>query len=179
MKEVNIKRTGPNALQRTIDNECGGYYKGDGNTFLVQQGIGSLRYRESDQTVLNVYVQRYNNGLGIKFRNLDHHKLLLVPEKEIDTISLIKKPDLISPRKKSLMMGALNRKWQYRYAKIFAFEDELIEEPVMQLGFRFFNDHELILECRSSNPSKFIDFFMKTEFSNRFKYDVADYKLVF
>lgn len=179
MREINIKRTGSTALNKLIESECGGLYRSNKNSFFSQIGLGGLRYRESEQTVLNVYLERFNKGIGIKFRNLDHHKMLLIPSHEITSISLNKKPDLISPRKNSLLLKALRRRWKYRIAKMFAFEDELVEEPSLNLCFNFNSGHELVLECKICNPDKYSNFFMKTEYGDRFTCNVSEYELVF
>lgn len=179
MREINIKRTSSLALNKFIESECGGFYKSIKNSIFSQIGLGGLRYRESEHTVLNVYLEKYNKGIGIKFRNLEHHKMLLVPSDEIKSISLNKKPDLISPRKNSLFLKALRRRWKYKFAKLLAFEDELVKEPSLNLCFNFNSGHELVLECKVNNPDKYSNFFLKTEYCDRFTCNVSEYELVF
>jgi hypothetical protein len=182
LKELDLKRHPVQRIKRIIDEEFGGYAFSGGLMQREALGIGGLRYVEHNKNnseYLRVYIERYNQGLGIRFRNFDFHKLMAIKPEEVVSLEVNKPADIISPRKKSLFLFLRKRGWSYPYAKIFLFEEEIIEEHEGSLSIAFESGQRIEFIAKKRDCMAYVRFFERTGLKDKIINKVEEYQLSF
>ena len=181
MDSFDLNRTAKLRVNNVISKSYGGRYSRSEALQLKRIGVGGMIFMDEslkENTHVKCTLEILKGGLAIYFRNIEENRILIFSYDEIAHISFTKEADILIDKSYSIFKSLLSFGVNFFYARIFLFEQEIINDFKAEVLITPESYSNLKLFVTRKSPKPIVDFLQILENKVKVKIDIQDYKYI-